>query len=72
MHGIFDRQEISTGFIASLLGAKGMGPDTVKAQDLAAYKEEQYDKLAELMRESLDMDAVYDILEKGNEASCSL
>ena len=72
VHGIFDRQEISTGFIASLLGAKGIGPDAVKAQDYAAYKEEQYDKLAEIMRKSIDMDAVYDILEKGNEASCSL
>ncbi|KMZ55484.1 cobyric acid synthase [Dorea sp. D27] len=72
VHGVFDRQEMASAFLSSLLEEKGIDMDAAKAQDFAAYKDKQYDKLAEIMRESLDMDAVYDILEKGNEASCVL
>ena len=32
---------------------------------MAAYREEQFDKLAKAVRESLDMDAVYRILRGG-------
>jgi cell division protein FtsI/penicillin-binding protein 2 len=31
-----------------------------------------YDRLASIVRENLNMEAVYKIIEKGNEASCSL
>ena len=41
-------------------------------RDRNAYKEEQYDRLASIVRENLNMEAVYKIIEKGNEASCSL
>lgn len=71
VHGLFDLPETSAGFVRSLLKAKGLGLSAVKPRDLAAYKEEQYDKLATVIRESLDMDAVYDILENGKEAACS-
>ncbi len=30
--------------------------------DYRAYKEEQYDKLAEILRESLDMEKIYEIM----------
>lgn len=30
--------------------------------DYIAYKEEQYDKLAEILRESLDMEKIYEIM----------
>lgn len=31
---------------------------------MSAYKEEQYDKLAAIIRENLDMSAIYKILNK--------
>ena len=34
-------------------------------EDIEKYKEEQYDKLAEGIRNSLDMKAIYKILESG-------
>lgn len=72
VHGIFDRPEVAKGLIRALLRQKGLDDTDVLPVDLAVYKEQQYDKLADIIRESLDMEAIYEILEKGNEASCSL
>lgn len=72
VHGVFDKPEAARGLVKALMKGKGLDADDVKIVDLTAYKEQQYDKLAEIIRESLDMDAVYEILEKGNGASCSL
>ena len=36
----------------------------IEAVDMHAYKEAQYDKLADAVRHSLDMDLVYDILNR--------
>lgn len=51
---------------------KGIDPSKITVRDRNAYKEEQYDRLASIVRENLNMEAVYKIIEKGNEASCSL
>ena len=34
-----------------------------------AYRQQQYDKLADIIRENMDMKAIYEILEKGNHTS---
>ena len=44
---------------------KGLRVEDLKVLDFKAYKEEQYDQLAKMIREHLDMDAVYRILEEG-------
>ena len=62
VHGIFDSPEMSGGFLSALLKEKGYGPETVQAVDWKSYKEEQYDKLAEILRESLDMEKIYEIM----------
>ena len=41
---------------------KGYGPETVQAVDWKSYKEEQYDKLADIVRASLDMKEIYRII----------
>ena len=33
--------------------------------DYAAYKERQYDRLAEILRENVDMKRIYEIMEEG-------
>lgn len=68
VHGVFDRAEAAKELVRALLAWKGLDADEIKPVNLAAYKEEQYDKLADIMRESLDMDAIYEILRKGNDA----
>lgn len=65
LHGFFDSGEISGKLIELLMRKKGIRPEDRKSLDLKSYKEEQYDKLANVIREHLDMDAVYRILEEG-------
>ena len=72
VHGIFDAPGCAKGFAAALLKEKGYDTSGIEAVDWKAYKEEQYDRLAEVMRESLDMERVYEIIEKGNDAPCIL
>ena len=48
--------------IRVLLKEKGYDPETVQAVDWKAYKEEQYDKLADIVRASLDMKEIYRII----------
>ena len=72
MHGLFDMSETVRAFLTAILKQKGIDPSEVKVQDRKAYKEEQYEQLAAIVRENLQMETVYRIIEKGNEATCSL
>ncbi len=65
LHGFFDREEITKAVAEALFRKKGMDPSHVQAFDIASYKEEQYDKLAEALRQALDLERVYRILEEG-------
>lgn len=65
IHGIFDGENVAKTIVSALYRSKGLDESAVMGLDVAAYKETQYDKLAAAMRESLDMKAVYRILEKG-------
>ena len=58
--------------MSALLKKKGYDPAQLRARDWKAYKEEQYDRLADIIRENVDMEAVYRIIEKGNDAPCIL
>lgn len=61
IHGIFD-EEVAPALMRALVASKGLDPSEVVAIDPAAYKEQQYDKLAAMMRENLDLDAIYRIV----------
>lgn len=65
IHGIFDKDSVARAIVESLLASKGLDISDVKAFDIAAYKEEQYDILADGMRQALDMDYIYRILNEG-------
>jgi adenosylcobyric acid synthase len=65
VHGLFDGG-FGTAVVRFLLRQKGIediSEDTINIED---YKNQQYDALAQGLRESLDMDLVYKILEAGN------
>ena len=72
VHGIFDAPGAAKGFLAAILKKKGYDPGQIRVKDWKAHKEEQYDRLADIIRSSLDMEAVYKIIEKGNDAPCIL
>ena len=45
--------------------AKGLDATAVQSLDMEQYKNQQYDRLADAVRESLDMEYIYRIMEEG-------
>lgn len=64
LHGLFDEEEFRTAFVQMLCEKKGIAYDG-KEISYREYKESQYDKLADNLRKSLDMEKIYQILEEG-------
>ncbi|MDO4287008.1 MAG: cobyric acid synthase [Eubacteriales bacterium] len=64
VHGIFDQEVVSKTLIAALMERKGISAADVQAFDTEAYKQQQYDLLADAVRSSLDMDRIYRILNR--------
>ena len=65
IHGIFDEPKVVQEIISSILKEKGMDAAKALVLDRKAYKEKQYDILAEGVRQNMDMEFVYKIIEKG-------
>ncbi len=68
VHGIFDGDGVAASVVDILAAKKGISIDTSLSMNYDEYKETQYDLLAESLRESLDMEAIYQILEEGGKA----
>lgn len=64
LHGLFDTDGLAFSLVERLAGKKGIELKKQKF-DLQAYKEQEYDKLASLIRSSFDMKKIYKILEEG-------
>lgn len=64
LHGLFDNEELTAALLGRLAAKKGIELDASR-ESLKDYKERQYDRLADLVRRSLDMEQVYRILERG-------
>ena len=58
LHGIFDNEDLVFALVQDIMKEKGINP-AENHLSIAEYKEIQYNKLADLIRNSLDMDAVY-------------
>lgn len=63
IHGIFDKGECAGALVNCLLRAKGLTREAA-VMDWERYAQQQYDKLADGLRQALDMDLVYRILNK--------
>lgn len=64
LHGIFDTPGFAEMMIRKLMAKKGMEFGNYRF-DLEAHKEAEYNKLADLVRRSFDMEQIYKILEAG-------
>jgi len=66
LHGLFDDGQLAEALVRQARKLKGLPETPVSAEQVAvnmkAYREQQFDILAQMVRESLDMDAVYRIL----------
>ncbi|MBO4365403.1 MAG: cobyric acid synthase [Eggerthellaceae bacterium] len=65
LHGIFDSRDFAQSLVEALMQAKGLDASDVHAVDMREYKEQQYDKLAQVIRDNMDMELVYRILDEG-------
>ena len=63
VHGIFDREEVVEAVLSALAEQKGISVTCMKSMDLKQFKEQQYDMLADALREHLDMKKIYEIME---------
>lgn len=64
VHGIFDAPGVADTIVKALCREKGVDAGQLQSFDPAAYKKQQYDKLAQAVREGLDMDLIYRILNR--------
>ena len=67
IHGIFDGPEIAQTIVKILAERKGVELEDLGTLSYAEYKETQYDLLATELREHLNMEKIYEILEEGIE-----
>ncbi len=65
LHGFFDSGEAVKGLSNALFTAKGIDPAVFEPMDSRAFKESQYDLLAKTLRASLDMEKIYEMMERG-------
>ena len=64
IHGVFDASGVAEAVLEVLCRRKGVELSRLGAFDAGAYRERQYDILAQAARENLDMELIRRILEK--------
>lgn len=60
VHGIFDNEDLAYRLVSAIAESKGLSLEG-EAVDYHAFKEKEYDKLADVVRESLDMEYIYSL-----------
>lgn len=59
VHGIFDKGGIATAVVQALAKKKGIFIENGAFEDYRSFKEKQYNKLADTLREYLNMEEIY-------------
>lgn len=62
LHGIFDNRRFTERLLRDAAERKGILSGDFQMTERRAYKEMQYDRLAEIIRASLDMEKIYEIM----------
>ena len=65
IHGLFDENGIAETIVKALSYMKGLSFDGEATFDPHLYREAQYDKLADTVRNAIDIDLIYSILNTG-------
>ena len=65
VHGVFDKEEVVKAIISSVLKEKGLDSSGLRTFSMEEYKEKQYNLLADAIRENLNLEAIYEIMERG-------
>ena len=62
LHGVFDNSQWTRDYLNQIRIEKGLDPVTDQVMDLKEFKDLQYDKLAAVIRDSVDMKKIYQIM----------
>lgn len=66
LHGLFDEGSLTGALASWLLARKGIAQEAFRPQSHREYQQSQYDLLADAVRASLDLDAVYRVMGLAN------
>lgn len=66
IHGIFDKGRIASTIVQTLAKRKGITLEDGCIEDYQSFKEKQYDKLADTLRQYLDMKEIYGMLKEAH------
>lgn len=64
IHGIFDNGCILRGIINNIRKQMGLGIDNSKIESFEEFKQKEYNRLADIVRGSVDMDKIYKIMNR--------
>ncbi len=64
LHGLFDTGELTEALIRHLAQRKGLDPGSIETIPHDVYVQQQYDILAEGVRRALDMEKIYEIMDR--------
>lgn len=62
LHGVFDNSSFTRKFLNKIRVAKGLKEVDFIPEDYFDYKDKQYDELAKIVRENLDIKKIYEIM----------
>lgn len=65
IHGIFDSSDFTRSYINMIRESKGLLAIEATVKNYWEYKDEQYEELAKIVRDNMDMKKLYSILEEG-------
>lgn len=61
MHGLFDDGQLFTQIVRHVQSMKGLAPETAPVLTMEQFREREFDRIADIVRASVDMDQVYRI-----------
>lgn len=62
VHGILDKDKVITYILEALAEKKGIHLEPDEGMDLMQFKETQYDLLADVLRDHMDMEAIHEMI----------
>ena len=66
LHGIFDDIDFTRTILNNIRKMKNLDPIESNVKSFKEFKNQQYDKLADYLREHLDMEKIYEIMSESN------
>ena len=67
LHGLFDSGELWRALVNRVRAQKGLQANSGETMTMAQFREREFDRLAQIVRQNLDMESVYAII-RGEDA----